>query len=112
MKLSKPVRQITALKPILRQSYSREHRHFPLAGAMEEKMLMRLMTLATWLMLVVCFLAGAAIAMAAPMTGTAVIPAGVAAAVPQPDRDQDIYEFDHLPPPASDRRPSAGAVRT
>ena len=75
-------------------------------------MLMRLMTLATWLMLIVCFLAGAAIAMAAPMTGTAAIPAGVAASTPQQDREQDIYEFDHLPPPTSDRPSSAGAVHT
>ncbi|TXH38558.1 MAG: hypothetical protein E6Q98_03475 [Rhodospirillaceae bacterium] len=75
-------------------------------------MLMRLMTLATWLMLIVCFLAGAAIAMAAPMTGTAAVPASAAATAPKPDRDPDIYEFDHLPPPTGDRQPSAGAVHT
>ncbi|MDY0882922.1 hypothetical protein ACFPL7_08175 [Dongia soli] len=75
-------------------------------------MLMRLMTLATWLMLIVCFLAGAAIAMAAPMTGMASVSASKPTSAAKGDRDQDIYEFDHLPPPTGATQPPADAVHS
>lgn len=75
-------------------------------------MLMRLMTMATWLMLIVCFLAGAAIAMAAPMAGAASVSAAAATSSNQPHPDRDVYEFDHLPPPTDDLQPSVGMVHS
>jgi hypothetical protein len=77
---------------------------------MEDAMLMRLMTMATWLMLLACFVVGAALAMAAPLTGVASLTAD-AARQAHPDHDPDVYEFDNLPPPArtGDALPMAGS---